>query len=132
MKKISLCIALCMICIASAWGQAPDCLRDHSGKFNNVQDGQILGTITRKGDRQIEQYGKEKIFLDVKWVNDCTYELRLIKVNGVFKKAHPNANLSRVVTAEIVRTDDKGYYLVAHDNSRKNDEGEEMHFVRVK
>lgn len=58
--------------------KSPDCRSLHEGKFkvSHSQSGTTI--ITRTKDIQIEEnvdYGVKMSF-DIKWIDDCTYELR--------------------------------------------------------
>ena len=62
----------------SLYAQKPDCKLIHEGKFRIVDSLSGITIITRTKDFQVEEnsgMGVKMIF-DIKWIDDCTYELR--------------------------------------------------------
>ena len=60
------------------FAQKPDCKLIHEGKFRIVDSLSGITIITRTKDFQVEEnsgMGVKMIF-DIKWIDDCTYELR--------------------------------------------------------
>jgi hypothetical protein len=123
------------ICLSVAcWGaqaQSPDCAQFKHGKYAHVKDGQILGSITRKGDVQIERYGDVKIVCQVRWLNACEYELYAPKGNKAWESSLSPGEREKVVCVKITRTEADGYWLQATFAGKKDDKPHEMHVVRA-
>ena len=125
-------VLMTLMLAAAAQAQQPDCQQFHNGKFKQEVDGVFIGTITRKGNRQVEQYGNIKVFLEVRWLNECEYELRFNGGNKAYRKREAQKPPVAWVRARIIRTAPDGYYLEATIPGEKRDDAKDMHFVRVK
>jgi hypothetical protein len=132
MKTLLMCLLLLLVCAGAAYTQNADCARFKEGKFYHERDGIILGTITRKGDVQIERYEKYKIVCAVNWVSDCEYELRPMGGNRAWKKTKKNLDEKHVLHVKIIRTEAKGCYLEAQLVGEKPMDSEPMHIILAK
>lgn len=113
MKNILL-IAFCMLgFLVSA--QDMDCQQFKDGLFVLKSD---LGTflITRSGNRQIETSTNEKgkVILEVEWINECTYTLKLIKEKGKKMKTTFPEGFKLIV--EIIEINGNSYTQVTTAN----------------
>lgn len=96
------------------FSQPKDCQKFRTGNFVNVdEDGP--GTLIKRTEKyQIEKNSKTgvKIKLKVEWLDDCTYQLKLVKGNGKWKKQN-NSNPDMVLMVRIVEVGTDYYKLVA-------------------
>ena len=115
MKNIILFL-FCFFSLALSAQQVEDCQKFKDGLFVLKSE---RGTyfITRKGNRQIEKYSYKKgqIILEVEWINDCTYTLKLLKEKG--KKSKTSFPKELVLTVEIIETNDNSYFQITTANS---------------
>lgn len=131
MKYFLVLIVAMMGLQCTSWGQVSDCAKFKHGKFNHVENGQILGSITRKGDKQIERYGDVKIVCTVKWISDCEYELRHHSSNKAWEAETNPATEKMVIKVNMTRVEEDGYWLRATIVGKKSDMSE-LHFVLVR
>lgn len=68
--------------ISNLAAQQVDCKRWKNGSFAMYLDDGVKYTIIRKGTKQIENNSKTgwTAILKVKWIDECTYELRRKKI----------------------------------------------------
>jgi len=105
MKNLLLLFFLCLS-IAS-FGQ--NCAKFKDGKFKMVDSETGAYAIERKGDRQIEysEINKLEMELDVKWIDECSYTLKVRKI-----LSNPN-NISikrgMTVTVNITEVKENSY-----------------------
>lgn len=60
------------------------CLDFHQGTFKLIINDSTEYIYKRKGDKQVETFGKGKSVYDIKWVNECKYELVLKETNNPY------------------------------------------------
>jgi hypothetical protein len=93
----------------NAWSQKPNCQKFRDGHF--VLEDQANGNtyITRKGKSQIElqDYTKLKMEFTVKWLDDCTYSLKVKKV--IENPRNLKIPTDLVVLVKILETTEKTY-----------------------
>ncbi len=131
MKTTFTFVLMTLMLAAAVYAQQPDCQQFHNGKFKQEVDGVFIGTITRKGNRQVENYGTGKVILDVKWISDCEYQLKPIGGDKEFRKRFEGLKLE-YVSVKITRTEPNGYYLDASSPGAKKHALIDRHFVRAK
>ena len=100
---------LCILFSVLSYGQSPDCKKFHNGKFYIQKDGITGTTIERLGNVQFETDESQglRIQLEVNWLDECTYTLRLVEV--IQNDNNRPFNKDIVVMVEIISTENNGY-----------------------
>lgn len=110
-------ILILFIFISSVvFGQQQKCQRFKNGKFKIV-DNELGDTfIERQNTKQIEysKLSKVKLEFEVKWIDKCTYTLKLIKIlENPYGFDFPT---EMILTVEIIETKDKSYIQKSTSN----------------
>lgn len=80
-----------------------------TGKFQIIEKGKVTTLIERNESIQIERSGKIEVKLEIKWIDDCTYRLKLIYGNDAFWNGRPKDLPTTDVIVTITKTNEKGY-----------------------
>lgn len=98
-----------------AFSQEESCAQFKDGLFVLKSDGKTYH-ITRKGNRQTETSltEKGKVILEVEWINECTYTLKLIKEKG--KKIKTKLPKDFKLIVEIIEINGNSYTQVTTAN----------------
>jgi len=97
-------------------GQDTECGQFKNGKFKIVDNELGNSIIERNGSTQIEYGEKSKLKMKfkVRWINDCTYTLELIKVMENPKKIYIPKGM--ILTVEIIETKENSYIQKSTSN----------------
>lgn len=107
MRKIFLILLLVMS--IGVFAQQPECVKFKNGKFK-IPDSELGDSyIIRDGSRQIEYADKSNIKLEfrVKWLDDCTYTLKLKKILENPDKVKLPRGL--IITVKIIEVRENSY-----------------------
>lgn len=113
MKSIIQIIILITIAFTN-FSQNENCQNFRIGKFQNIdEDGP--GTLIRRTEKYQFERNKSKgtkIKLEIKWIDDCTYRLKLIKGNRQWNKLKHVPNSPDLIV-KIVEAGSDYYIQVA-------------------
>ncbi|UKN02721.1 hypothetical protein K6119_04230 [Paracrocinitomix mangrovi] len=108
--------SLLIITNSYAFSQDLNCSRFKNGKFRYEDEKAGVTIIERKGSNQIE-YGSHaglKIEFKVKWLDDCTYTLKVKKV--IENPMNITISNDLILTVEIIETKDNSYVQKTSSN----------------
>lgn len=91
------------------YSQELDCKRFKNGKFKIIDPEVGNSIIERNGNKQIEYDEKtgQKIEFKVKWIDDCTYRLKVKEVLENPDNSFIPTNM--ILTVEIIETKENSY-----------------------
>jgi len=87
-----------------------ECAKFKTGKFVNIDKDKTKTTIERNDSIQIERMGEIEVKLELTWINECTYKLKLVSGNNAFWKSRPKNAPNRELTVTITKTTNTSYF----------------------
>lgn len=118
-KMTTLTTWIVLLFSTSAYTQSTSCKDFKNGNFEISNDQMGLLKISRQGSEQIEYIEKAgiKFQYEVKWLNECTYTLKLVKILESPKGYQlPKEAKSMILTINIIETKDKSYIQKTSSN----------------
>jgi len=106
--KTSILIFIALISFTS-FSQV-DCAKFKIGKFINIDKDKPKTTIERNDSIQTERMGEIEVKLEITWINECTYKLKLVSGNIAFWKSRPKNAPNRELTVTITKTTNSSYF----------------------
>jgi hypothetical protein len=109
--KTSIIIFIALISFTS-FSQV-DCTKFKTGKFVNIDKDKPKTTIERNDSIQTERMGEIEVKLEITWINECTYKLKLVSGNNAFWKSRPKNTPNRELIVTITKTTNTSYFQEA-------------------
>lgn len=105
---------LFLLCAGSVFAQTPDasdCKQFHTGTFYVKNMPNIVITRDAQFQTETDPSTGKYVKLSVTWLDDCTYQLRLVKTND--RKQKKDYKKIGVLTVTITSADENSYHFSA-------------------
>jgi hypothetical protein len=121
LKQLSLIVLFVLsACVCYSQPLPKDCAVFKTGKFTYKDDSSRTVIVTRTNKRQVEVTKELGITtkLKVKWVDDCSYELKQLWSSDKAKRKHPGGPTVVIITK--TNSDGYDYTCVCRDTTLQN------------
>lgn len=112
LKLLSSLIICSVFFLTDAYAQsAMDCSQFKTGTFVTTETGRQMVIIKRTKRYQTEIVPEigGKIKLRIKWIDDCSYTLKFLKVNKVIKELYGGIAPPKLITSKIIEVEGLEY-----------------------
>jgi hypothetical protein len=75
-----------------------ECEKFATGKFQNIENGELKAKFERNDSIQTEQYGEKIIKLKIEWLDECSYRLTFLEGND----AYWESNLRHISNPDLI------------------------------
>lgn len=86
-----------------------NCKKFRTGKFQNIEKGIVKSTIERNDSIQREYFADKEIKLEITWIDECTYKLKLVWGNDAFWNRRPKDMPTPDLIVQITKTNGNEY-----------------------